>query len=414
MTKTVHQIKTLEKALERASKRTAPRRGVHIDRIHVTGPLNHKPLGELFYKAIDDQTVVPVGSQAVKPNAKKNPEDVFIRSKEVQHNGMANMLEIDCCPPKILQGHNFFGHADLLDYVYAIFCKQVEKFDLVADEDTRNQWRTGQVAITGIHLTANFWCPEGMQLPIVQAIDENNAKGKQLDVETCVTLGYVAKGKRSKNHMATTYSKAALLEKDWKEPGEYQSRCIAAAKRSIRLEIKCYSQWLLNNDLGFVMRWKDISLDDVFFKLLAGYQINNSIQRLITQEEKDMLSKPQLRAYMLWLSGENLKDYYARTTVWKYATEILEKTGVDIRANRRPCALPALNMREVLVKENIVPIPLWAYDMPERYWQPGRALYDEILKSREIPADISAVDSDEASTLRHRLKPDAELDKLAY
>lgn len=414
MFKTVHQIKTLEKALERAFKHTAPRRGIHIDRIHVTGPLHHAPLGELFYKAIDDQTVVPVGSQAVKPNRKKNPEDVYIRSKEVQQDGMANMLEIDCCPPKILQGHNFFGHADLLDYVYAIFCKQVEKFNLIVDEDTKNQWRTGQVAITGIHLTANFWCPEEMQLAIIQAIDENNSKGKKRDVETSITLGYVAKDERSKYHMATTYSKAALLEKDWKKPGEYQTRIVAAAKKSIRLEIKCYSQWLLNNDKGFVMRWNDISLDDVFFKLLEGYQINNSVQRLITQEEKTMLSKPQLRACMLWLSGEDLKNYYARNTVWKYATEVLDKTGVDIRANRRPDALPALNMREVLVKENIVPIPLWAYDMPERYWQPGRALYDEILKSRDAPADISAVTSDGVSNFGQPLKPDVELDKLAY
>ena len=414
MTKTIHQIKTLEKALERAFKHTALRRGVHVDRIHVTGPLHHAPLGELFYKAIDEQTVVPVGSQAVKPNAKKNPEDVYIRSKEIQQNGMANMLEIDCCPPKILQGHNFFGHADLLDYVYAIFCKQVEKFSLVVDEDTRNQWHTGQVAITEVHLTANFWCPEGMQLPIVQAIDENNAKGKHRDVETCVTLGYVAKDKRSKYHMATTYSKAALLEKDWKKPGEYQTRIVASAMRSIRLEIKCFSQWLKNNDLGFVMRWKDINVDDVFFKLLEGYQINNSVQRLITQEEKAMLSKPQLRAYMLWLSGEDLKNYYARNTVWKYATEVLDKTGVDIRAIRRPDALPALNMREVLVKENIVPIPMWAYDMPERYWQPGRALYDEILKSRNTPANISAVDSDGVINFRQPSKPDAEFDQLAY
>ena len=178
----------------------APTQGVHIDRIHITGPLNHKPLGQLYYKALDDFTTVPVGSEAIKPNTRKNPEDVYIRSKDVQENGMANMLEIDCCPPKILQGHNFFGHADLLDYVYAIFCKQMERYKLVVDEDTREQWRTGQVAITEIHLTANFLCPEGMQLAIADAIDQNNPKGKRKDEDTCVTLGLVGKGKRSKSH----------------------------------------------------------------------------------------------------------------------------------------------------------------------------------------------------------------------
>lgn len=393
-----------------------PERGVHIDRIHITGPLNHVPLGELFYKAFDEYSTIPVGSEAIKPNTKKNPEDVYIRSKEVQSNGMANMLEIDCCPPKILQGHNFFGHADLMDYVYAIFCKQVEKFELVVDEDTREQWRAGQVAITEIHLTANYWCPEGMQLAIVDAIDKNNPKGKRRDEVTCVTLGLVGNGKRSKYHQATVYDKAVVLEKEWQKTGTYQKRILAVAKKSIRVEIKCLSQWLKNknNDLGYAMRWKDTDLNAVFFKLLGSYQINNSIQRLITEEERRMLSRAELRAYMLWLNGENLNDHYGRTTVWKYAVSILHKTSIDVRAHRRPDALPALDLREVLVRDNIVPIPDWAYELPERYWQPGRSLVEDSKRSLDAPNEITVKAA--AKPMGRKNKPtfDAELDGLAY
>jgi hypothetical protein len=410
MFKTIPRKKAIDKAIED----TAPRRGVHIDRIRVTGPLNHRPLGEVFYKAVDDERVVPVGSQAVKPNAKKNPEDVYIRSKEIQQNGMANMLEIDCCPPKILQGHNFFGHDNLLDYVYALFCKQVEKFALEVDEDILEQWRTGQVAITLIHFTANFWCPEGTQEAIVQAIDENNSMGKHRDVSTCITLGYVSGGMRSKNHMLTIYSKADVLEKEWKKLGKYQTRILVAAKKSIRLEIKCFSQWLKKNDLGYVMRWKDVDLDSVFFKLLAVYQINNSIQRLITNEEKDMLTRAQLRAYTLWLNGDSPAKHYGRTTVWKYANAIMKKTGIDIRAHRRPDPIPALDIRKILVKENIVPNPKWANEVPERYWQPGRAFTEYNLRWVKFQKSQKKTENDGVISSRRFEQYDTDLDQLAY
>ena len=61
---------------------TAPVRTVHIDRIHVTGPLDHKPLGELFYKLYDGIPVA-VGASAFKPNSKRNPDEVYVRSREV-------------------------------------------------------------------------------------------------------------------------------------------------------------------------------------------------------------------------------------------------------------------------------------------------------------------------------------------
>jgi hypothetical protein len=214
--------------------------------------------------------------------------------------------------------------------------------------------------------------------------------------------------------MATTYDKAVVLEKEWKKLGKYQTSIVAAAKKSIRLEIKCFSQWLKNNDLGYVMRWKDIDLDDVFFKLLAGYQINNSIQRLITEEERKMLTKAQLIAYLLWLHGEDLTLCYGRTTILKHANAIMGKTGVDIRSHRRPDPIPALDMRAVLVKENIVPNPSWANKVPERYWQPGRAFTEYNLRSVNSQTAVETIDDDGVITLRSLAKLDAELDQLAY
>lgn len=347
-------------------------RTVHIDRIHVNGPLDHKPLGELFYKAVDEETVTPVGASAFKPNSKRNPDEVYIRSREVQENGRAYKLEIDCCPPKILQGHNFFGHGDLLDYTYAMFDRQTRKFGLPVDPIHRNEWRRGQVGVTGVHLCANFWCQPGMQLPFIDGIDSNNREGKHRDCESCITIGFTAK-RRSLYHCLTAYAKEVLLHKEWKNPGPLQIRIIQTSARSFRIEIKLYSQWLKENDLEYVMRWKDVDVNEIYFKLLGGYNIANTFQPLLTEDERLMLSNSEQRAYMLWLNGSELKDYFSRTTVWKYIRDIWKKTGIDMRANRRPEPLPIADLRELLVPENIVPIPDWAYENPARYWAPGTA-----------------------------------------
>ena len=134
-----------------------------------------------------------------------------------------------------------------------------------------------------------------------------------------------------------------------------------------------YSQWLKENSLEFVMRWKGVDVNEIFFKILARYNIANAIQPLLTEDERQMLSNAQQRVYMLWLNGADLKDYFSRTTVWKYITEIEELTGIDMRANRRPEQLPIADLRDLLVRDNIVPIPHWAYENPERYWAPGTA-----------------------------------------
>ncbi|WP_238880339.1 tyrosine-type recombinase/integrase [Achromobacter xylosoxidans] len=87
-------------------------------------------------------------------------------------------------------------------------------------DEVDQEWAAGQVGLTEIHLTANFWCPP-IQASIIDAIDENNRTGKIRDRETCISLGYGPQG-RSVHHTATVYSKYEPLRKEWKAPGPRQ------------------------------------------------------------------------------------------------------------------------------------------------------------------------------------------------
>jgi len=361
---------------------------IHIDRIKVSGPLEHKPLGEPFYKGHPDYGYYSVASEAVgKAGKRKNdPNEFYVRSKAISDDGRANEVEFDCCPPKQLQGHNLFGHADVLDYSNACFERLTALNHLDVGESQCKEWQTGQVKLHWLHLTGNFLCLPHAKSAIINAIDQNNAKGKHRDWETCLTLGYTPTG-RSQYQTATIYDKFGLLSLEWDKPDPLQQEILRLADGSLRIEIKLYSQWLrtygidesgkianiaaeLKKDpdakfrvksLAYVMNWTAVDVDALFFELLGGYNIRNSIQRLLTEDEERMLTKAERRGYLLWLNGENLHDHYSRTTVWNYIDSVKAKTGIDMKGSLRPDRLPVIDFAEMLTPANLVPIPDWAH-----------------------------------------------------
>ncbi|SFC11114.1 phage/plasmid replication protein, gene II/X family [Polaromonas sp. OV174] len=333
---------------------------IHCDRLDVSGPLEHKPLGELFYKRLDDRAVA-VGASPITPKQKRNPQpdDIYIRSKEVQSNEMAYRLELDCCPPQLLQNHNLFGHANLQDYTYAMFDQQTTKFGLHVDPEQREQWRTGQVGVMQAHLTGNFMTPHGAKMPIFDAIDLANREGKSRPIKTSITLGMKEKG-RSVYHTATIYDKYLQLSSMWPNPGPIQKKLLELARGVLRVEIKLFSQELRRRELQYVMRWKDVDVDALFFEILASYNLRNAVQTLLTEDEEDVLTKAQRRVYRQWLSGANLDDLYSRTTVWKYKKEVYDAVAIDMNGGR-PQKLPSVDLSEILTPGNLMAIPDWAH-----------------------------------------------------
>jgi hypothetical protein len=335
---------------------------IHIDRMRISGPLEHVPLGEVFYRdsPLEDDTVIAAGASALRPSKRGNPSDVYVRSKDVQPDGKAYKLEIDCCPPMLLQRHNFFGHADLIDYCYRIFDQVTREQGLVVDPQQRELWRTGRyVDLTEIHLTGNFWFPPSAKAATFDAIDEDNKTGKFRPIHSCITLGFTPV-RRSLYQTLTIYDKFILLAAQWLTPGPLQTKILELACRSLRVELKLFSQGLKRRKLDTVQSWEGLDVDALFFELLEKFNVKNAIQPLLTEEEQKQLTRGAKRAYFLWLSGESLLNHFSRTTVWKYATEVFAKTKIDMGGSRRPEALPAIDLAEVLTPANLVAVPSWA------------------------------------------------------
>lgn len=378
---------------------------VHIDRIDIGGHLTHQPLGHVFY-AIYDGEPVAAGASAVKPQPSKSAEDVYVRSRHIEGaDELATWLEFNCCPPQILQGHNVFGHGDMQDYVSAIFERIVAKFPLKLrpTPEEWERWHSGNVQVNHVHLAANFFIAEGLKMPTFDAIDRNNPKGKKRDHLTSISLGFNG-DRRSEYQAATVYCKGVELQTKWKRPGKYQTSIIKLMNGAIRVEVKLFRKALKQLGLSRVKDWAGVDVNKLFFDALAKFNIANSIQPLLTEDERQALTNKERLAYVAWLEGHQLADFMGRGTVWKHVKAVKDKVGIDMAAHRRPDKLPALDMKEVLLRSNIVPVPDYLPGLPNRrYWAPGTAMVE--LKAK-LPLKPAQTPRD--------LPDDDELDAIAY
>jgi hypothetical protein len=346
--------------------------------------------------------MVPVTALPDSRPRNKREDRQYLRSKDVRDREFSEKLEMDCCPLKVLQKHNVFGHSSVQDYCYWAFDRLTRARGIEVDPEDRDEWRAGHVHLTGIHLTANFECPAHQVRAIIDAIDQNNPKGKHRDGVLCISLGFTDK-RRSVYHTVTIYYKPEELKKEWKTRGEYQNRIFDWATNSIRVEVKLYSQFLKRRGLQRISDWQNVDVAALFFEVLASYEITYAIQPEATAEQLQLLSKKERTAYLLWLSGQSLRDHYGRTTAWKLTRGIRSKIDIDVSGEKRPERAPKVHLKDIFRPEKVLPIPQWILDTPyyhratlgnERGRPFGPNISDVVLPMKILPDEVIEVDGE--------------------
>lgn len=331
---------------------------VHIDFFKAVGPLHHEPLGKTFFMYDPIAGLVPAGTSAIKPKKLPNStqSEPYLRSHKLGgQEGWAQELEINCCPGNVLQGHNFFGHGRLRDYVLDIFHREVDKHQIVVRSDDRDLWESGLVQIHAVHLTANFGF-DGDKLSLFDLIDSRFQKGKQRPHKTCITLGGAAK--RSAHHMLTIYCKHEQLKSQWPEPGPLQKELLALAGQTVRVEVKLYRAGLLARGLGSLRAWRDLDLNALFFELLGKYNLVGAVKsQMPLAAVEQALTKPQMRVYSAWMAGQELDSLYSRATIWNHRRAILEATGTDIFLKYFPGVEGGSDLAHIFTPENVMALP---------------------------------------------------------
>lgn len=334
---------------------------IHIDKIRILAPCYHRPTGRLAYFDDDAFGLVPVAASPSQKALKEGGERAYIRSKDVNSStGMANMIEIHCCPPLVLQRHNVFGHQNLQTYTYEILDLATDRLGIEVREEDRDEWRRGAVGLTEIHLTGNFECPHNAIVPVIDAVDDNNSVGKRRPLPTWITLDN-GTAKNSTFHALTIYGKHAELKRkaSFRKPGSVRRQLLDETYNAIRAEVKIRSDGLKHMDLGYVSRWKSVDVSALFFDIFSKYDVAYAVQRLLTDDELQCLSRAELGAYRQWLLGIDIEDQYKRTGAWKITKSIYDKTGIWVKSKKRPVAVPDLDLRDVFSPENVLPVPDW-------------------------------------------------------
>lgn len=350
-------------AVSQAIHHQAP--NIHIDRIRVQGKCRHHVLGNGKWEFTDLSTgEINTGATPLIGTLGHEACTFYVRSKKVQHKGMAEELEIHVCPPQLLQRHNVFGHGDIVDYVYRIFDLLTKQLGIEVLPAQRALWLEGDFRLTEVHLTANFACPRADVLSIIDAIDANTSSGKHRNIDTAISMGHTDK-RRSQYHVLSLYDKYVKLMAEWPHPGPLQAMILDAFRDSLRAEVKLFSQGLKRRDLQLGKNWRGNDIAALYFKILDSYNIRHAIQRLLTEDETNMLSLNERKVYLAWLNGTDVADQFAsRNTSCKYIRDIRAKTGIDVGGHRRPEALPDLDLRQVFAPANVLPVPVWAHGTP--------------------------------------------------
>ena len=342
---------------------------VHIDGLKVILPCVHRSLGSEKWKLLDSDTgEIRLAASRQTGSLDYNESKYFVHSKKVQPDGAALELELDICPPKMLQRHNVFGHNNLIQYVLQAMDKLVKEApcfqDLTIRPEDRLLWKRGSFQVFGVHLTANFGCPREQVLPIIRAIDARNDESKHRNLATSISLGYSG-AKRSANRVATVYDKYLEREGVWKQQGVTRQKLMDCIHHSIRAEVKLFSALLKKYSLSLGAQWKDLDVDALFFRELAKFNLWTTSQAALTPEELRKLNAVQRNAYIAWIHGTELSELFdTRQTASKHANTILNVVGVDIRQPKRPKSLEAIDTSRVFIAENILAVPDWLKSSP--------------------------------------------------
>jgi hypothetical protein len=372
--------------MSKKSKLELPKNAfIHIDMIHVVGTCRHKPIGTVKYDYDEETGPIPSltfgANKALRPGSK---DLQYIKSKGLTDDGYANLLEFRLCPLKLLQRHNAFGHSDIIDYVYHSFDRLTREQGIEVSEHDREQWRSGFVTLSEVHLTGNFACLAHYVELIIKAIDENNEDGKQKPLKTSISLGFNGK-RRSRNCVATIYYKFLELEAAWRKRGPIKNLLLKSVRDSIRGEIKLYDKGLKELELAYAANWQDVDVAALFFSELDKFSIKHAIQPQLSAEQLEKLTKAEQNVYLLWMHGTPVRDQFkSRSSAWKYIKSIKEKTGIDVKGGRRPEARPAINIADIFRPENLLPIPQELF-ATEFFYPPGQPDLPPLRNEHQTP-----------------------------
>ncbi len=284
---------------------------------------------------------------------------VRVRSSGGDGQGRATHLWFDGNPSKFLQGHNLFGSDDLLALM-ADTLRRVAAF--VGLSFATDEWAAieqGDYPISRIDYNQSFELPT--RTDVKAWLRAAEFKSKSRHGRPSMKGGTLYFGQHSRRWSMKFYCKGEEIEAPkHRLPTALQlPELLKWADNKLRPELTLRTLELRELELREAKRLTPAVLHDLFCERLKGLEMNE--QMALTSEQLHELPQKLRSTYILWNSGEDLRDTLPLRTYYRHRKELLPY-GIDIALRResfdRSNVVPLVRVLEAMPAA----IPNWAFD----------------------------------------------------
>lgn len=256
--------------------------------------------------------------------------------------GRATQLRIHGNPSKFLQGHNCFGSSDLLALMSDTYSRIVEAFGLTPTPSDLRSVERGAYVVSRVDYARMFSLPS--RADVLAWLRAAEYKSKTRHGRPTRKGGTVYWGQHSLRWAFKGYCKAEELEAPkHRLPRELQiAPLLEWVENKLRLEMTLRTKELIDLNMRQACQITPEKIIETYQNYLGKIDMTQQIA-LTTKELHDLPTK--LRStYILWNSGEDLRDALTERTYYRHRKDLL-KFGINIDMRK-----------ECVDRSNVVPL----------------------------------------------------------
>lgn len=314
-------------------------------------------------------------SRCWKPLAGSHESSLQVKTVDVDHVRDGTVLQISGNPVKWFQGHNLFGSQDVHGLCMETITRVCDILELHPTEDEKHSWHEGDYSLSRVDVNTMYSLGTREHvLSFIRDLEQTASTKIGAGIFKGTTLYFNSKSRR---WQFKAYSKGQEIEARGHNlpAGLSLTELAKFADDKLRLEFRLMHLELDRLRLTKGRDWKteSVNIDGLHAQYLERIDMNE--QKLSVIEEQ--LPKKLLATYLMWKSGQDLRQLLSKNTFYRHRQELLDY-GINI-SKKQPAepkvsnVVPIRPARPFIHLRDLVPC-----EIPE--WAKGTALYFEPRK----------------------------------
>jgi len=310
-----------------------------------------RPSGEIDYEVLKPMQVS--GSYDDKITVKSCPVPAGPEWSLCSDTETTWRVYISGNPTKFLQGHNVYGHGDMIAIIYDFIRLVLEKLNI--DIFTINRIMKDPIQITRIDITQGYTMSSNKEVTDWLRGASQYMTGKNQKVSNDSTL-YV--GKNSRRVAIKVYNKASEMvahRKNFNLSDDAFERLYGIASRLLRFEVTLRGMKLGDLGIKYLSKVTNDMFNREFHHAIEKMNLPDNLE--LIKNDVHQLPPKYAGVYHVWLSGTDLRESMSRAQYYRYRKFFLDKFNLDLSMPPRDISYSTI-------------IPLWRVICPGAEYNP--------------------------------------------